>query len=192
AGAYLRSDDEARLAELYADKRLTHLGLRRLAPTVLVTPYAPARLLTQLREHGYAPVPEDTAGTVVLTRPDVRRAPGRPRTPAPADELILDQPRALAAVAAIRRGDAAARAARRTPVLTRPAGSVTETLAVLQQALRAGREVWVGYVDSHGSDASRLVRPVSMGSGYLRAEDGRTDMIHTFALHRITSATLAE
>lgn len=36
AGAYLRSDDEARLAELYADRRLAHLGLRRLAPTVLV------------------------------------------------------------------------------------------------------------------------------------------------------------
>ncbi|MGH3739453.1 MAG: WYL domain-containing protein, partial [Micromonosporaceae bacterium] len=85
-----------------------------------------------------------------------------------------------------------ARAARRAPVRTRTAGSVTETLAVLQQALRTGDEVWVGYVDAHGADASRLVRPVSMGSGYLRAEDHRSEMVHTFALHRITSATLAE
>ncbi|MGH3738881.1 MAG: helicase-associated domain-containing protein, partial [Micromonosporaceae bacterium] len=90
AGAYLRSDDATILAELYADKRLSHLALRRLAPTVLVTPYAPARLLTQLREHGYAPVPEDTTGGVVLTRPDVRRAPGRSRSPAPAEDLALD------------------------------------------------------------------------------------------------------
>jgi hypothetical protein len=29
-----------------------------------------------------------------------------------------------------------------------------------------------------------------MGSGYLRAEDERTEMMHTFALHRITAAVL--
>jgi len=52
--------------------------------------------------------------------------------------------------------------------------------------------VWVGYVDAHGSLASKLVRPVSMGAGYLRAEDDRSEMMHTFALHRITSAVLDE
>jgi hypothetical protein len=31
-----------------------------------------------------------------------------------------------------------------------------------------------------------------MGSGYLRAEDERTEMLHTFALHRITSAVREE
>jgi len=39
---------------------------------------------------------------------------------------------------------------------------------------------------------SRLVRPVSIGAGYLRAEDDRTEMLHTFALHRITAAVLEE
>ena len=39
AGAYLRSDDEALLAEVLADRRLAALSLRRLAPTVLATPY---------------------------------------------------------------------------------------------------------------------------------------------------------
>ncbi|MGH3715688.1 MAG: WYL domain-containing protein, partial [Micromonosporaceae bacterium] len=97
-----------------------------------------------------------------------------------------------ATVEAIRRGDAAARAARRSPVSVRAGGSVTETLAVLQQALRSGRPVWVGYVDSHGSNATRQVRPVSMGAGYLRAEDPRTETLHTFALHRITHVTLAD
>ena len=38
----------------------------------------------------------------------------------------------------------------------------------------------------------RLVRPVSMGAGYLRAEDDRTEMLHTFALHRITAAVVAD
>jgi hypothetical protein len=192
AGAYLCSDDTARLAEVLADRRLEHLALRRIAATVLVTPYAPARLLNTLREYGYAPVPEDSSGAVVLTRPDLPRAPARPRTPKAADDFArLDRTRALAVVEAIRRGDESARRVRRAPV-TRTGGSVAETLAVLQQAMRFGHEVWVGYVDAHGGDASRLVRPISMGGGYLRAEDGRTDMVHTFALHRITSATPAD
>ena len=63
---------------------------------------------------------------------------------------------------------------------------------MLQQALRDQTRVWVGYVDAHGGAASRLVRPVSMGAGYLRAEDERTEMLHTFALHRITSAVIEE
>jgi hypothetical protein len=193
AGAYLRGDDEARLAELLADRRLERLALRRLAPTVLVTPYAPARLLAVLREHGYAPVPEDPSGTVMLTRPDVRRTQVRPRTPRPAGDLnSLDQARAFAVVEAVRRGEESARRARRAPVSTRAAGSVTEALTVLREALHERRAVLVGYVDAHGGDASRLVRPVSMSDGYLRAEDLRTDMVHTFALHRITSASLPD
>jgi predicted DNA-binding transcriptional regulator YafY len=67
-----------------------------------------------------------------------------------------------------------------------------QALAVLQQAVRDRARVWVGYVDAHGAPASRLVRPVSMGSGYLRAEDDRTDTLHTFALHRITGAELED
>jgi hypothetical protein len=47
-------------------------------------------------------------------------------------------------------------------------------------------------VDAHGANASRLVRPVSIGAGYLRAEDERTEMLHTFALHRITAAVLED
>ncbi|TYB99872.1 hypothetical protein FXF53_14505, partial [Micromonospora sp. WP24] len=56
AGAYLRSDDEALLSEVCADRRLESLALRRLAPTVLVSPYQVGRLLGALRDAGYAPV----------------------------------------------------------------------------------------------------------------------------------------
>jgi predicted DNA-binding transcriptional regulator YafY len=110
----------------------------------------------------------------------------------------LSAPRLAGIVEQIRRGDAAARAARRAPVTVRTNGTAngaqahTQALAVLQQALRDRSRVWVGYVDAHGAAASRLVRPVSMGSGYLRAEDERTEMMHTFALHRITAAVLED
>ncbi|HEX2417698.1 MAG TPA: helicase-associated domain-containing protein [Micromonosporaceae bacterium] len=193
AGAYLRGDDEARLAELLADRRLERLALRRLAPTVLITPYAPARLLAVLREHGYAPVPEDPTGVVMLARPDVPRAPARPRTPRPAGDLNgLDQTRALAVVAAVRRGEESAHRVRRAPVSSGAAGSLADALTVLREAQRNRGEVVVWYVDAHGGDASRLVRPVSLGSGYLRAEDTRTDTVHTFALRRITSVSLPD
>jgi hypothetical protein len=201
AGAYLRSDDEALLAEMLVDRRLSALSLRRLAPTVLVTPLASARLLPALREAGYSPVPEDATGAAVVARAKVRRAPvpgaGLARLGGgPVDPVgpLLTQPRLLGIVEQIRRGEAAARVARRSPVAVRsggdPAQAHTQAIAVLQQALRDKALVWVGYVDAHGATMSRLVRPVSIGAGYLRAEDERTETLHTFALHRVTAAVL--
>jgi hypothetical protein len=207
AGAYLRSDDEALLTEVLADRRLESLALRRLAPTVLSTPYQVSRMLAALRDAGYAPVQEDGTGSTMLTRPRVRRAPARvavtTRTLDPLAAPKLPMPRLLGVVEHIRRGDAAARAARRAPAVVRggaaglgggpvSAHTHSEALAVLQQAVRDRALVWVGYVDAHGATASRLVKPVSIGAGYLRAEDERTEMLHTFALHRITAAVLAD
>ncbi|HEX5202036.1 MAG TPA: helicase-associated domain-containing protein [Actinoplanes sp.] len=202
-GSYLRSDDEALIAEVLADKRLVPLALRQIAPTVLVSPAPVARLLGQLRDAGFAPVAEDAGGAAVLSRPKVRRAPTRTplaaRLSDQAGPPILAGPRLAGVVEQIRRGDIATRAARRAPVTVRAANgqAVTgltavqrhgEAMAVLQQAVREKARVWVGYVDSHGATLSRLVRPVSLSAGYLRAEDERTETLHTFALHRITAA----
>ncbi|WP_320068164.1 helicase-associated domain-containing protein [Micromonospora sp. RTGN7] len=200
AGGYVRSDDEALLAEVLVDRRLEPLAFRRLAPTVLATPYQVNRMLMALRDAGYAPVPEDASGTAVLARPKTRRAPGRAPAARMLDPLAspkLTMPRLLGVVEQVRRGEAAARAARRAPAEVRgnatltgpaPAHSHSDALAVLQQAVRDKALVWVGYVDTHGATTSRLLRPVSIGAGYLRAEDERTEMLHTFALHRITAA----
>jgi predicted DNA-binding transcriptional regulator YafY len=163
-------------------------------------------MLGALRDAGYAPVPEDATGAALLTRPKARRAPARVsvanRVTDPLVTPRLTRPRLLGIVEQIRRGDAAARAARRAPATVRGVNgrdggtaqshAHTQALAVLQQAVRDRALVWVGYVDAHGATASRLVRPVSMGAGYLRAEDERTEMLHTFALHRITAAVLEE
>ena len=203
AGGYLRSDDEALIAEVLADKRLAGLSLRKLAPTVLVSPYQVSRLLGALREAGYAPVAEDAGGATVLSRPKLRRAPSRTpmsaRLVEQAGPPLLAGPRLAGVVEQIRKGDIATRAARRTPVTVRAANGQRapgptpvqqhgQAMAVLQQAVRDKARVWVGYVDAHGSTLSRLVRPVSLSAGYLRAEDDRTETLHTFALHRITAA----
>ncbi|AEV81424.1 hypothetical protein ACWT_0412 [Actinoplanes sp. SE50] len=204
AGSYLRSDDEALIAEVLADRRVTGLDLRRIAPTVLVSPRPVARLLGALREAGFAPVAEDAGGAAVLTRPKARRAPSRtPRIAEPAGPPSLAGPRLAGVVEQLRRGDIATRAARRAPVTVRAAQGQavpgltavqqhSQAMAVLQQAVRDRAKVWVGYVDSHGATLSRLVRPVSLSAGYLRAEDERGENTHTFALHRITAAVTEE
>jgi hypothetical protein len=199
AGCYLRSEDSALLVEVAADRRLSGLSLRSVAPTVLISPYLISRVLDELRAAGYAPVQEDGGGGLVIARARAFRAPPRRSTvslPAFADTgRGLTAPRLAAAVESLRRGDAAARTARRAPATVRSAGPTdsqahTNAMAVLQQAIRDKASVWVGYVDAHGSNTSRLLRPVSIGGGYLRAQDERTDMLHTFALHRITAAVV--
>ncbi len=206
AGAYVRGDDEALMSEAFTDRRLVSLSLRRLAPTVLASPHSTARVLEALRAAGYAPVPEDATGAAVLTRPKSPRGPARPAPRGPRsddfDPPSLHGPRLAGVVEQIRLGDRLARVSRRSPLnraLVDADGAPltssqahTQALAVLQQAMREEARVWVGYVDAHGSSASKLVRPVSMGAGYLRAEDDRSQMLHTFALHRITSAVPEE
>lgn len=204
AGSYLRSDDEALIAEVLSERRLADLDLRRIAPTVLVSPRPVTRLLGALREAGFAPVAEDAGGAAVLTRPKARRAPSRtPRIAEPAGPPTLFGPRLAGVVEQLRRGDIATRAARRAPVTVRAAQGQavpgltavqqhSQAMAVLQQAVRDKARVWVGYVDSHGATLSRLVRPVSLSAGYLRAEDERGESLHTFALHRITAAVTEE
>jgi hypothetical protein len=204
AGGYLRGEEESLVAAVAADRRLAGLALRRIAPTVLISPYPVARILAALRATGYAPIAEDTTGSVVLARPKERRAPDRSprirRFDDPLHPRRLSPARLAGIVDQLRRGDATARAAQRAPASVRPAegtaaitsDTYTKAIATLQEALRTSSRAWVGYVDAHGTPVSRLVRPISMGGGYLRAEDERTEMLHTFALHRIVAASLED
>ncbi|MCW2502615.1 MAG: hypothetical protein JWO79_899 [Actinomycetia bacterium] len=195
ASAYLRSDDETLLTEILADRRCEALRLRRLAPTVLISTATPNRLIDGLRTAGYAPVIEDEFGTLVLSRPDARRAAPRPRLTRPGADLpTLSDDQLTEAVRAVRRGDDAARSARRAPVTTldAPGATAATAIAVLQQAARERRQVWLGYVDPHGGTLRRLLRPLSIGAGYLRADDENADITLTIALHRITSAILTD
>ncbi|MBA3745302.1 helicase-associated domain-containing protein, partial [Sporichthya sp.] len=88
ADAYLRCDDEAVIAELVSDRRAVKLGLRKLAPTVAIASVAVDTLLSTLRELGYAPAAESSAGAVVLRRPDARRT-GPRSAPRP---VLSDRP----------------------------------------------------------------------------------------------------
>ena len=184
AEAFVRADDEAALTELLHHPKAGALGLRRLAPTVLVSSTPLDVLLPRLRELGAAPVVEAADGTVHVVRPDQRRA----RTPREHRGRGAAAARRTATVAAvvtaIRSGDRAAssRPAEPAAVLS-PSGS----LAALREAAETGAAVLISYVDNQGSASERIVDPVSVEGGVLTAHDHRTDDTRTFAVHRITT-----
>lgn len=189
--SYLRCDDESVLDELVSDREAADLRLRRLAPTVAVSPVRTREVLDLLRAAGYAPMQESADGAVVITAGERRRVPKRRygvRRPAAAPQPSAEQ--LAAAVIALRAGDRAARAARHLPVSTSmlPGVTTAATLDLLQRAARERCHVWLTYVDSTGNATGRVVRPLSVGGGFLRAEDDQTATLHTFALHRITAA----
>ncbi|MEV4321890.1 helicase C-terminal domain-containing protein [Microbispora rosea] len=184
ASAYIRCDDPALLDEVLADKRAHLLRLRRLAPTVLASKTSRAALVDSLRAMGYAPVAESLEGDVVVARADARRTEGQlaarvTANTAPDPEVVA------AAVRAMRAGDS-----RRRPVEA-PEGQVprspaTATISALQEAIRQGSRVWIGYLDSQGHATSRILEPARMEGGYLTAYDETRATVHRFALHRIT------
>ncbi|MEO5876962.1 MAG: helicase-associated domain-containing protein, partial [Streptosporangiaceae bacterium] len=71
----LRSDDEALIQELAQHRSLRRLGLRRIAPTVVISAHPVAATLEALRAAGYAPVTEAETGETLVERAPDRRAP---------------------------------------------------------------------------------------------------------------------
>lgn len=185
AEAFIRTDDEAALETLLRDRRAASLGLRRIAPTVLISTTPIDVLLPRLRDLGAAPVVEAEDGTVHVARPDVHRA-RRPKQRSAERDATRTAAQVTAAVAAIRAGDRA-RAARPEPaVATKPADS----LAALRQAIESGTSALIGYLDNHGTSTERIVDPRRLEGGQLTAHDHRSDSQRTFAVHRITAVRL--
>ena len=178
AEAFLRADDETALAEVLHHPRAASLGLRRIAPTVLVSTTPLDVLLPRLRELGVSPLVESIDGTVHVARPDRLRA--RPRTTRRTEDARLEA-RIAQVVTAIRAGDRVAKTRSPASAELTPIGS----LAALREAVDTGRSVLIGFVDNHRVSTERLVDPVRVDGGWLTARDHRADDVRQFAVHRI-------
>ncbi|GIH71381.1 helicase-associated domain-containing protein [Sphaerimonospora thailandensis] len=77
SGCCIRSDDEALLDELARARALHKLGLRKIAPTVLISSAGERETLAGLRAAGYTPVLEAETGATVVEKTSQRRAPAR-------------------------------------------------------------------------------------------------------------------
>ncbi|WP_188286204.1 WYL domain-containing protein, partial [Streptomyces sp. CBMA29] len=106
-----------------------------------------------------------------------------------------------AAVKAVRAGDRASTAVRRSPdaaVSSAAAGNAdgglprtpaADTLATMQAAVLSGESLWIGYVNADGAASQRVIAPVRVEGGYVTAYDHTVDEVRTFALHRITGVS---
>lgn len=193
-GAYVRSDDEAVLDRMEADRGLNPLQLRRIAPTVLVTPAPAQTMLDLLRDKGFTPVAETSDGGVLMTPAGAHRAPAR-RAETHLQSFVIDDAFSEQLVSALRAGEAAA-AYRKDqedhqagPRL--PASDPTITLALLREAAADGHGVWIGYVDSTGGSRRVLLRPHRVDGGRVEGTVGESDVARSFSVHRITGAAPA-
>ncbi len=186
-GSYVRSDDAAGLDAVLATRALAPLQLRRVAPTVLVSPVAATTVLEMLRDHHLAPVIESSTGGVVVPEARQRRATGRRRgretTVRPVDAEVTET-----LVAALRAGEASAayererREARPGPVL--PSTDPTTTVALLREAAADRQGVWVGYSDGSGRVTRVLFYPDRVEGGRVHGtSDGAA---RTLSVHRVT------
>lgn len=181
AHAIIRSDDETDLLTLLADPRLAHLGLRQVGPTVLAADAPAAQVHDALRGGDLDPVLEDQSGQplqVTGTRTSAVR-------PAKLEGPTIEGPVDVnAAVAAMRAGE------RRAEALlagTEPTPGTAAGLDLLHAAAAHGSLVRIIVAGADGRTTERMVRPLSVDSGRLRAVDHDRETEVTIAAHRIVS-----
>lgn len=187
--SYLRSDDESTLGMLVADPDLHLLQLRRIAPTVVVSPVTAATVLALVREHHHGVVAETSDGGVVLSQGTSARAPS-PTSPAATVVRSPVREDALALVSALRAGedrvDKAPHPGPRIPNMD-PSMSVT----LLLDAAADGHAVWIGYVDPNGSLRRMLFRPNAVDGGRVTGTPDDPSAPRALPIHRITGVTPA-
>ncbi|MGI9000946.1 MAG: helicase-associated domain-containing protein [Pseudonocardia sp.] len=190
AASFLRSDDEVLIAEVLAHPDAPALELRRIAPTVVVSPLPLVELLDGLRAAGFSPAAEDPGGAVLdLSDRGRRTAPRRRSSGRGAAPPEPDAGQLTALVSRMRAGDELAGVRRSTAA---PVASNGATLELLRAAAAARRTVWIGFVDGHGIAGERVLEPVSVGSGVVEGRDTMDGGLHRVPLHRITSIAVVE
>jgi predicted DNA-binding transcriptional regulator YafY len=162
---------------------------------VVVAKAGVERMLAVLREAGNAPVAESAEGAVVISRPDARRAAGRPALPRAVEPPPVGEAQLTELVRTVRAGDRAQQSAARSsvsPAVDVPGVTTAATLGLLRDAAAANQAVLLGYVNAQGTASQRIVEPASVNGGYLHGYDHQRDEMRTFALHRITSVSVLD
>jgi hypothetical protein len=190
--SYVRCDDQATLGAMLADRALSPLQLRQIAPTVLVSPVSASTAVEFLRDGGYAPAAEAADGGLLVPTAGHHRTPPRRSTSAPAVHHV-DDDTAQSLIAALRAGEEAAayqraqRANRPGPDL--PSTDPTTTLALLREAAADRQGVWIGYADATGAVQRMLFYPERVEGGRVHGTADGT--LRTLSIHRVTGASIS-
>ena len=193
AGSYLRCDDEALLARVLGERDVAVLQLRRIAPTVLVSPAPVARMLEVLREAGFAPAAEAPDGEVITLGGEAARAPSRAAVrPLRSRSALPGGPELTELVRRIRAGDELTTITVRVAPIAQEVPGVTSaaTMGVLREAIREGRRVLLGCAEPDGTASRHTILPISMAGGFVRGHDSETHRLASFPLHRLTAVSV--
>ena len=173
--SYLRTDDATEAASLLGHPGAASLGLRAVAPGVLVAGVEPAELVAFLHGLGQTPAVEDEGGRT-MTPPPGQRAPrpaGQEAPPAVRPEEVA------AAVLAAERNHPRRQA-------EEAADSTEQTLERLRVATQQAAPVWVAWVAADGSATERELAPLDLTGGAVRAVDRANAQVVTIPLARIS------
>ena len=208
AACVIHGQEPALLAELAAHRKLAPLGLRQLAPTVLVSRTPPEKTLAALRAAGYAPVAEKADGIVRIERTQHRRAGSpvpSPRPPGGATRPQRTDARTATPVTRVELPALAARLRSAPQDIPEPApqdnrlyaSDYEEIIASyarnllftdirqLAHAVADGQAIAIEYVAASGSTTVRTLSQLELDAPYLYAWCHLRDDERVFTLSRI-------
>jgi XPB/Ssl2-like helicase family protein/WYL domain-containing protein len=158
---------EADITEMLHTRSLQSLGLRKLAPTVLAASAGVDELLSRLRAAGFAPMPEDDDGVVIVPEraaPSARRARRKHTSPARSRIAAADLAARLLA------DEQLVLASPMQDELANLASSLdVAEVALLADALEHGRDVRIVYRNRNGNRSVRDIRPHELYGPWLHA-----------------------
>lgn len=199
AASFIRCEDTSLITQIIKDKRVDALGLRRIAPEVLICTHDADDAINILRAAGYLPAAEDSQG-LLLTGRRISRAQTKARPPRIVGEFEVPERSQLeTAVRTIRTGEKSSakqstlRDISQEALGSLPRTSANETLELLTKHLRENpnKPLSIGYADNNGLVSHRIIDPLKISAGSLMARDHATDEVLTFRIPRITGvATL--
>ena len=192
--SFIRCEDSALITQILGDKRLDVLGLRKIAPEVLICGHDAAEAMSVLRSFGYLPAGEDSRG-LLLSGPRIQRAQTKARPPRIIGEIDRpDEIQIQNALRALRTGEKSSRKqSTMRNIATEALGSLprttaNETLELLSDYLQnqPATSLSIGYADNNGLVSHRIVDPLKLSAGSLIARDHATGEVQTFRIARIT------
>jgi len=194
ASSFIRCEDTALITQIIKDKKVEALGLRRIAPEVLICTHDAHDAMNILRAAGYLPAGEDSQG-LLLSGPRIQRAQGKARSPRIVGEFEQPEAHLLEiAIRTIRTGEkSSAKQSTLRDISTEALGSLprttaNETLEILTKYLTEGpnKSLSIGYADNNGLVSHRIIDPLKISAGSLVARDHATGEVLTFRIPRIT------
>ena len=190
--SFIRCEDTALISQIINDKKLQILGLRRIAPEVVICEMDATDAMRILRECGYLPAGESANG-MILTGAKSNRALTKPRPPRIIGEVEVPTDESLtAAIRTLRTGEKSThRQTRLRQVANEALGALprttaNETMDVLQQFISEQKTLSIGYADNNGGVTHRIIDPIRISAGALIARDHATGEVQSFRIPRIT------